>query len=254
MEESLMKTRLSALHSSAYLAAIALGLAFLPQLTHAQPMNIAPSGTAILGYHSTDDNTLGTLYEHVGAMANVADGDVTTKSDTWGGAVTAVPYDFVGVTWGTPQGNLSTIKLTMATFVDGGWFGTPLDAFPPAGKALTPDDLLEPRVQFTVDGGVNWFDLPGVTSDYVTQLTGHNIGGGGFANPTTTPTATFYLPPLGADVDGVRLFGEGGGYAGADPTGFIGVYDLEVWQVPEPTAVTAFFAVAACLPWLRRRL
>lgn len=251
-----MKNRFAVFHSCACFAAVALVATALPRISLADSTNIAPSGTAIFGYNAADDNSLGTPYEHVGATANVADGDPLTRSDTWGGVPTSVPYDYVGVTWSTPQGNIEALKLTMATFVDGGWFGTPMTGFPPAGKALTPDDLLEPRVQFTVDGGVNWFDLPGVTSDYVSQLTGHNIGGGGFPNPTTTPTATFILPPLGADVDGVRLFGEGGGFAGDDSTGFIGVYEFEVWQgmaIPEPASISGLLAAVACLPWLRRR-
>ncbi len=213
--------------------------------------NIAPSGQGILGYAAVDDGTLGTEYEHAGAVANVNDGNLTTHSDTWGGAVSDVPYDYVGVTWTDPIPQIDTVRLTMATFFDGGWFGS---GGAGNGRALTADDVMPvPKLQLSVDGGLSWADLPSET-DYATVLVGHNIGGGAFPNPSTTPTVEFSFMPI-AGITGIRVFGEGGGNAGEDSGGFLGVVELEVLTVPEPATFTLVGGlVLAGFGFIRRRL
>lgn len=214
--------------------------------------NIAPTGQAILGYSAADDGTLGTEYEHAGSVANVNDGNLATRTDTWGGAASDVPYDYVGVTWPEPIADeVETVRLTMATFFDGGWFGS---GGAGSGRALTADDVLPvPKIQFTSGG--TWFDLPGVVTDYAATMEGHNIGGGAFPNPSTAPTVEFTLASPLSGIDGIRVFGEGGGNAGADSGGFLGVFELEVYSaIPEPASMSIVWGLllSGC-SFLRRR-
>lgn len=186
--------------------------------------NLALSGRPILGYSEFDNGSLGTEYSHVGAVSNVNDGDPTTRSDTWGGRMSDVPFDFVGVVWPEPiTENITSVQLTMATFVDGGWFGSGRAG---AGRALmTPDLSPQPRLQATVDGE-SWFDLLNYSSNYAEVMNGHNVGGNGLPNPTTSPTVEFSLAL--SDILGLRAFGEGGGNAGDDAGGFLGVFEFAV--------------------------
>ncbi|MCA9263496.1 MAG: hypothetical protein KDA60_06585 [Planctomycetales bacterium] len=197
--------------------------------------NIAPLGTGFLGYAAADDNTRGTDYDHASTGAgagSVNDSNMATRSDTWGGTASDVPYDYVGVEWGGPiSSQIDSVRLTMATFFDGGWFGA---GGAGAGRALTIADLApEPRVQISVDG-TGWFDIPS-TNNYASQMLGHNIGGDAFPNPSTSPTVEFNFEAI-SNISGIRLFGEGGGNAGDDSGGFLGVYEFEVYTTPEPAS------------------
>src|SRR5690606_997240 len=116
---------------------------------------------------------------------------------------------------------ISSARLTLATFVDGGWFGTS-GVGPAPGSALTADHLVEPRVEVSVDAGVSWHPAA-FTSDYVSALTGHLIGGGTQPNPTSV-TATFTLDQPTNGISGIRLVGTAGGGASG---GFIGVSSLD---------------------------
>ncbi|RYD30419.1 MAG: hypothetical protein EOP86_20000, partial [Verrucomicrobiaceae bacterium] len=194
------------------------------------PSNIAPLGTAVMGV-SPDVNEAGTLYaqQGVGGMKSINDGNLTTRVDTFngGGAETA---SYVGILWPSPRtAAVDRMELTMATFVDGGWFGTNgID--PGGGGPLTatgdPVYLVEPTVQVTTNGGISWTTTPH-TSDYLTAFEGHLIGGGGVPNPSSR-TASFKLTTPQAGINGIRIIGQEGGTASA---GFIGVFELTVKDV-----------------------
>ena len=211
--------------------------------------NIATSGQGILGYAAVDDGTLGTEYEHAGGVENVNDGNMATRSDTWGGAASDVTYDYVGVVWPDPIPPINTVRLTMATFFDGGWFGT---GGAGNGRALTADDVLPvPKLQLSVDGGDTRADLPSETN-YAADLVGTNLGGGAFPNPSSTPTVEFSFETIGG-INGIRVFGEGGGNAGEDSGGFLGVFELEVMTVPEPGTLTLVWGLML-VGFIRRRI
>jgi hypothetical protein len=185
------------------------------------PANVALAGTAIMGTNDgTNTGTLGTPYNQAGAVTNINDGNLTTRSDTFG---RADPLAYVGIIWSAPRvPAITRLELTMATFFDGGWFG-PNNSGPGAGGILTPAYLTEPDVQISTDGGGTWTTVPH-TSDYLTVFNGHGIGGGGNPNPSSK-TAVFTLSTPAQNITGVRLIGSEGGTASG---GFIGAFELVV--------------------------
>ncbi len=233
-----------------------------PGLSRSQTTDIALQGVGLLGFQGAVDSTPGTLYFHVGSAVDINDGDLTTHVDNWSGGVRGTNgVSFVGIVWPTVRWeSVSSVTVTMAAFVDGGWFG-PNGQGPGAGGALTSDYLIPPVVQVctnlvNTNYGVAWGLLPvnigiaptnGVeatskwfttngngipvwstvasTSDYMSGLTGQTIGGG--ANPNPQPltfTITFNTPVT--NITGIRVIGQNGGTA--DTYGFLGIFELDV--------------------------
>ena len=193
----------------------------------AQPIpqvNLAPSGTAVIGVNDAIDSDDGTARANAGLPANLNDASPSSRVDTWfGGNTDGVSY--VGVTWDTPRNEIvDSLVLTMATFLDGGWFGAN-GMSPGAGNALEAAMLIEPSIQVKL-AGPTWETVT-ASSDYLTVLLGHGIGGDGNANPTEV-TTMFLLDEPVTGITGIRIIGENGGNAGADANGFIGVVELEV--------------------------
>jgi hypothetical protein len=145
------------------------------------------------------------------------------------------PLSYVGILWDQAvKDPVVDLKLTLALFSNGGWFGTPGED-PGTGKLLTADYLEEPKVQVTADGGTTWTEVPH-TSDYLATLTGKGIGGGTFPNPNPVK-ATFTLTQPVKDINGIRIAGSNGGSAGG---GFLGVFELaaDVARSPSTSGVT----------------
>ena len=189
------------------------------------PDNIALLGTGITGVNDAIDSDEGTPYEHVGVAGNINDGSLTTRVDTWmPGDTTTISY--AGVLWDEPTVlQVEGLRLTLATFGDGGWFG--VSGFNPGpGVPLIPSDLIEPTVQISTDGGTTWSTVAH-TSDYLTVMNGHAIGGNGVPNPSSAPSEFILNEPV-SGITGIRIIGENGGMAGSDATGFLGVFELEV--------------------------
>jgi hypothetical protein len=192
-----------------------------PNNPHSIPGNLALSGTGLLG--TEDSAGVDTALFHAGTAAFINDANLATHVDTYNGAV-ADPDSYVGIVWVAPLTNsVASLQLTMATFVDGGWFG-PNNTGPGAGGTLTPIYLSEPGVQVSTDGGTTWTNVPH-TSDYLTTFNGHGIGGGANPNPTFA-TATFLLPQPAVGINAIRIIGAEGGTASG---GFIGVSELMVY-------------------------
>jgi hypothetical protein len=194
--------------------------------------DIAPLGNGIMGYQAAVDSSPGTPLFHAGAAFAINDGDLTTHVDNYsGGSDNGEGVSFVGIIWPSIRyEQIQTLTLTLATFVDGGWFG-PNNSGPGPGGALTLADLTEPTVQVSTNGGTSWTTVL-ATSDYLTALTGATIGGG--ANPNPNPlTANFTLTPAISNISGIRLIGTNGGTA--DGNGFIGVFELDVEGTAQDT-------------------
>lgn len=211
------------------LALVGLLLLGFAALAPVHAANIAREGQAILGVNDAVDGDAGTTRFNAGVLAHVNDGLAGTRVDNWFGG-NPDPISFVGVIWPTTRyDQFQSIQLTLATFTDGGWFGWPgYGPFP--GDPLSSFDLIEPTLQVTTDGGLTWNPVT-QSSDYMTALDGHGIGGGANPNPTTV-TATFTpSAPLSA-INGLRLIGENGGFAGSDDNGFLGVFELRVEAAP----------------------
>lgn len=220
---TLPRTILRSCHPLAF--SFALGAAACALAVRAQ--NIASSGQGIIGYQAAVDGTPGTLLYHVGAATDITDGDLGTHVDNWSaGSDQGQGVSFVGVVWPSARyEQISKLTLTLAAFLDGGWFG-PNGTGPGAGGALLPEHLTEPVIQVSTNRGASWQNVT-ATSDYLTALNGATIGGGDNPNPNTL-TATFTLSTPVSKVDGIRIIGPNGGNAGADANGFLGVFDLDI--------------------------
>jgi hypothetical protein len=183
------------------------------------PPNIAPLGIGIIGINDAIDADAGSPLIHAGVAASLNDGDPLTRVDTWNG--TGGINSFTGILWTSPM-TVKTLKLTFATFFDGGWFG-PNGIDPGAGGPLNGTYLLEPTLQVSYDGGVTWISVEH-ESDYLSALDGHLIGGGAVPNPSTK-AATFTLTDAAVGVTGIRVIGAEGGTASG---GFLGAFEVEV--------------------------
>lgn len=196
-----------------------------------QGANIAPLGTAILGVNAAIDATTGTPHVNAGTLANLTDGKLNTRADTWF-AENLDTYSYVGVLWRSPRfDEIGSLTLTLATFTDGGWFGYSWTG-PGPGGTLTSFDVVEPTIQVTTDGGATWVTVSH-SSNYLTVMDGHGIGGGANPNPTSA-TAVLTLATPASQIDGIRVIGEHGGAAGPDANGFLGVFELAVNAEPGP--------------------
>ncbi len=188
--------------------------------------NIGPEGSGIMGFNDAIDADAGTSYYQAGFLTHINDGLLGTRVDNWSnGNDLGQNVSFVGVLWPSPRfEQITKLTLTLATFYDGGWFGYANSGPGWGGTIYAVSDLLEPTVQVTTDGGVNWTTVDR-TSDYMTALDGHGIGGTGDVNPTSA-TAVFTLALPATQINGIRIIGENGGTA--DGNGFLGVYELVV--------------------------
>src|SRR5690606_39487830 len=103
-----------------------------------------------------------------GPAPNINDGNPATRADTWFPGNIDI-YSYAGVVWDEPTIlQVESLTLTFATFLDGGWFGwSSLD--PGDGVPLIFEDLVEPTIQVTTDGGTTWTTVEH-TSDYTTVM------------------------------------------------------------------------------------
>jgi hypothetical protein len=186
------------------------------------PDNLALVGTNVIGVKESFATGVDTPYtqQAEALRANINDGNFATRVDTYnGGTLTTLSY--VGINWPFVVTNpVAFVDVTMATFLDGGWFGVN-NIGPGAGQPLTAAHLTEPIVQVSTNGGIDWVAVP-FTSDYTNKLTGHRIGGGGQPNPTSV-TVVFTLAEPATNINAIRVIGEEGGTASR---GFLGVFEF----------------------------
>jgi hypothetical protein len=186
------------------------------------PGNLAFGGTGTIGTEDVPGGTDTELF-HAGTSTNINDGNFSTRVDTYNGN-SPDTLSYIGILWPQPVTNaVARLKLTLATFLDGGWFG-PNNKGPGGGNALTAAYLTEPNVQISRDGGTTWTNVAHA-SDYLKVLNGHLIGGGSVPNPSSV-TATFTLPKPVTGINGIRIIGLEGGTASG---GFLGVFEFQVY-------------------------
>ena len=192
-----------------------------------------PSRGLEFGYYAVTLNALGgtaTPVFHMGTAADINDGDLSTRVDTWNGDGID-PLSYVGIVWDNPQNALiGGLRVDFATFADGGWFG-PNNLCPDPSGILSPAYLTQPDLQTTTDGGITWVTVAH-TSDYLTALNGHQVSASG-SNPTLA-TAVFRLNSPASEINGIRLVGSEGGIGSR---GFLGVFELAVLRVVPATMI-----------------
>jgi formylglycine-generating enzyme len=200
-----------------FLFSILLFAAHVPPLF---AVNIAPLGTGLMGSNDATITDIGFGHANAGVVANIRDGDLTTRVDNFQANQAARIYGYVGISWAAARTDLiKGITLTMATFPDGGWFGN--RECPRPGFPLTPPMLEVPVVQVSADL-VTWTAVP-ATMNYATVANGHVI-----AVNNVPPSFTFNiaLPLWQTGIRGIRVIGLSGGYG--DGNGFIGVFEMAV--------------------------
>jgi hypothetical protein len=201
------------------------------------------------------NTTYGTPVFHTGTPALINDGRIDDGVDTFDTADLSATVSFVGIRWTAPRTDqIISLTLTMETFFDGGWFG-PNNSSPGNGGTLTPAFLADATVQFSVSpdptGAAGVWTNAAATSNYVSVLNGHIIGNSAGVNPTVPPAATWTLGSSLTGITGIRLIGLEGGSAGTQG-GFIGVRELVVDAIPEPSTALTVMCGAAVLG-IRRR-
>jgi hypothetical protein len=215
-------------------------------------VNIAPDGTAIMGYNTGADlSTLGTSYTSDGNPNGVINNPADFSS-----AQSAVDtfrsegeYSYAGIQWNSPVAeNVYSLNLYLETYNNGGWFGQAnYGNYNPVLTAnnLTPNDL-EVEVQ-TTSGG-SWTEV-GSSNNYITQMTGFNDSGQG----DEAPEVTFTLSSPVDEIYGIRIIGLGGDPAnsGSD-NGWIGVHQLQV-EAPEAPTYALMLGAFAVLGFVVRR-
>jgi hypothetical protein len=182
----------------------------------------AIGATGVIGTNDALDGDNGTIVANAGSPANLIDGStaLVSRVDTYNGGGTD-HFSYVGVKWATPRTTpITTIKFTMCTYFDGGWFG-PNNFGGGAATLLTPAMLFEPTVQITTDG-LNWTTISAV-SDYLTVFNNHPLPTVAFGNPTQN-TATVMLGQAQTGIMGIRLIGPEGGTASG---GFLGGFEFQ---------------------------
>lgn len=234
---------------SAVLIALVACCLFSAAPVRADLINVAGTGTGTIGFIDPTANPTQTIYtngtenDHAGSVSAINDNTTATRIDDY----PQTTNDYVGVTFSSPVNYVESVGLVMAMFVDGGWFGTTHPGIV-AGSPLAAGDLAAPIVQITSDG-THWTNVA-ATSNYDSVMLGATIGGGANSNPVNSPLSTFTLDHPQSDVLGIRLLGNGGGYAGNG--GFIGVSEMYV-NVPEPSSVVLVVLGAVGLAIAARR-
>ncbi len=188
--------------------------------------NIAPLGTGLMGSNDATITDTGSSHFATGTLANIRDGNLTTRVDNYQTNQPNNVNGYVGVSWAAARAEaISSLTLTMAHFVDGGWFGN--RESPKSGFPLTPIMLTPPVVQVSTNL-TTWTTVPS-TNNYLSAYNGQFIASN---NTPMSRAFTISLPLKQTGVRGIRIIGPTGGRG--DGNGFLGVFELEV----EATAFT----------------
>ena len=197
-------------------------------------VNIAGEGHPLMGIAAADDGSFG-LY-HINAQAYLTPHHSMTPDELNDGEASAASevntysgdgfvddpalehpdggmnaFDFLGIRWDVARDGVAAVRLYQRMHGDGGWFG-----------GLTTGNAEAPKVQVSRDGGTTWTDVAGVVDDYLSLVQGVAQNG------QVVGPMTFSFPPQDR-VDGIRLFGQGGGQAGVDTSGFVSGAEFEVY-------------------------
>jgi hypothetical protein len=237
----------------------------LAGVTHAQVLtNLAVSEhgtvTTVFGYNNGSNlSAFGTEYEQYGgSKATLNDGTTGIdgyNSTTFGneGGRTSTSYGFGGYeNLVVPTGmEVTSVNLFQYAFGDGGWFGPNSDFS--SNNPLKASDLSEPLLQATTDDGATWTTIA-ATDNYLSQYT--NIAN----RNSNLPEVAFTLSVPLTGIDGIRVIGLNGGYAGTgadsnSTSGFMSMTELQIEAqvIPEPSTYAMMLGGLALLGFCVRR-
>ncbi len=208
------------------LLVIAVSAAILSTLPASATTNIAGGtfgGVGLIGSIGTNTSGIGTGHSQGGALANLIDRNETTRVDNYStSAAHDLAYGYIGIRWNSARPEVVRgTRLVMATFTDGGWFGTREGR--QSGQPLTREHLSAPFVQIATNSGATvWMTVPAKVN-YVSDFLGHTVATNEFP---TKRAFTVELIEGRRGITGIRLVGRKGGHGGG--MGFIGGFELEV--------------------------
>ncbi len=139
---------------------------------------------------------------------------------------------------------ITSVNLYMNVYGDGGWFGPNSDFS--RSSPLQAKDLTAPVIQVTTDDGTTWSTVA-TTNNYVSVFAGNVSPGQG-----STPEVTFTIDTPITNIDGIRVIGLNGGYAGTgsdsnSTSGFMAINELQIEAeaIPEPSTYAMIIGGAA---------
>ena len=192
----------------------------------ASAVNIAGGpfgGVPVIGSIGTNVTGIGTGHSNAGALANLIDRNETTRVDNYSTSTAHdLTYAYMGIRWNSARPEVVRgTRLVMATFTDGGWFGTREGL--QSGQPLTREHLSAPFLQIATNSGATvWMTVPAKVN-YLSDFLGHVVATNEFP---TKRAFTVELIEGRRGITGIRLVGRKGGHAGG--MGFIGGFELEV--------------------------
>ena len=192
------------------------------------------------------------------AFTVMTDGDVGTKHDTWSGDFNGTnEYDSVGMRFASGISGVAVIEINVGTFGDGGWWNSA--QMQPVVQVTTDPAFADYTFAFHTDAGDDniWMTVPSL-SDYPTDVldndnSAENNGANGVPSDGSFFTFELDYPET---IYGVRIIGNGGGYAGSDPSGFIGTAEIKVYtgssraRIVSPTYGQIDVPVSTQLQWI----
>ena len=150
-------------------------------------------------------------------LANLIDDDLVTYDTTVDSGEDLVNhgrYDHMGVMFAEPQSDVTALGIILKFFPDGGWY----------------DETVEPfTIEYTTNNGSTWIPVTGLDKgvypdDYL------------LLEAATYPLETGFLftfDPISVPIDGIRIWGDGGGtadpYPFTDTEGFLAANEIEVF-------------------------
>lgn len=170
-------------------------------------------------------------------FAEMTDRNNGTTHDTWQGDIGTVNgwlYDGMGLQFPSGISGIARLEWDLQVFGDGGWYNT-IDQ--PLVVQVTTDPAFGSyaRIQDSYPGSDGiwmtvpyWHNYPFEVSGNAAADPGVPVDGSRFAFEINYP-GTIY---------GIRIIGDGGGFAGGDPTGFVAAEEIRVFTGEPMTRAT----------------
>lgn len=174
------------------------------------------------------------------------DGGDGSTHDTWSGdigAVTGWLYDGMGLQFPSGISGVMRLEWDVRVFGDGGWFNTvdrPVVVQVATSSAFGSYTLVPDS--FPGYDGL-WKTVP-YWHNYPFKVSGNASTDPGVPADASKYAFEFHCP---GTIYGVRIIGDGGGFAGWDPTGFVGAREIRAFNGDSMRRATAIWPAQAAL-------